>query len=165
MPITRSIWTDDDGSGTTGTVLNNAELQKIYNNIDAYVPGVWQSPVFNAADYSGAASMTWTVSAGHVSVNRYTVIGKTLFWNVYIAGGTIGGTPYSRLLVKLPAGLAGRATNSGTAATSQLYDGVHQPGFTTINPDLIHLEIAKITEANFSVGVSYIRFAVVVELL
>jgi hypothetical protein len=37
MPITRSVWIDDDGSGTTGTVLNNAELQKIYNNIDALV--------------------------------------------------------------------------------------------------------------------------------
>ena len=35
MAITRSVWIDDDGTGTTGTILNNAELQKIYNNIDA----------------------------------------------------------------------------------------------------------------------------------
>ena len=38
MPITRSVWIDDDGSGTTGTPINNAELQKIYNAIDAFVP-------------------------------------------------------------------------------------------------------------------------------
>lgn len=41
MPITRSVWTDDDGSGTTGTPINNAELQKIYNNVDAFVPSAW----------------------------------------------------------------------------------------------------------------------------
>lgn len=35
--ITRSTWTDDDGSGTTGSILNNAELQKIYDNIDTEV--------------------------------------------------------------------------------------------------------------------------------
>jgi hypothetical protein len=31
----RSTWTDDDGTGTTGTIINNAELAKIYDNIDA----------------------------------------------------------------------------------------------------------------------------------
>jgi hypothetical protein len=35
MAISRSVWIDDDGTGTTGTIINNAELQKIYNNIDA----------------------------------------------------------------------------------------------------------------------------------
>jgi hypothetical protein len=36
MAITRTTWVDDDGTGTTGTIINNAELQKIYNNIDAF---------------------------------------------------------------------------------------------------------------------------------
>src|SRR6266851_4890847 len=36
--ISRSTWTDDDGSGTTGSIINNAELAKIYDNIDALVP-------------------------------------------------------------------------------------------------------------------------------
>lgn len=35
MSITRRTWTDDDGSGTTGTILNNAELQRLYDDIDA----------------------------------------------------------------------------------------------------------------------------------
>ena len=42
MPITRSVWVDDDGTGTTGTPINNAELQKIYTNIDAFGNGVPQ---------------------------------------------------------------------------------------------------------------------------
>jgi hypothetical protein len=35
MAITRTAWTDDDGSGTTGTVINNAVKTELYNQIDA----------------------------------------------------------------------------------------------------------------------------------
>lgn len=35
MAITRTTWTDDDGSGTTGTVINNAVKTELYNQIDA----------------------------------------------------------------------------------------------------------------------------------
>ena len=35
--VPRSIWIDDSGSGTDGTILANSELQKIYDNIDAEV--------------------------------------------------------------------------------------------------------------------------------
>ncbi len=31
----RSVWIDDSGSGTDGTILANSELQKIYDNVDA----------------------------------------------------------------------------------------------------------------------------------
>jgi hypothetical protein len=34
MPITRTPIVDDDGSGTTGTVLDNAWKQELYNQID-----------------------------------------------------------------------------------------------------------------------------------
>jgi hypothetical protein len=35
MAITRTAWTDDDGSGTSGTVINNAVKTELYNQIDA----------------------------------------------------------------------------------------------------------------------------------
>jgi hypothetical protein len=35
MPITRTAMIDDDGSGTTGTILNNAWKQELYGQIDA----------------------------------------------------------------------------------------------------------------------------------
>jgi len=35
MAITRTAWIDDDGSGTTGTVINNAEKTLLYDQIDA----------------------------------------------------------------------------------------------------------------------------------
>src|SRR5215471_9962850 len=36
MPITRTAMVDDDGSGTTGTVINNAWKQELYDQIDGY---------------------------------------------------------------------------------------------------------------------------------
>ncbi|MES2341712.1 MAG: hypothetical protein V4597_08540 [Pseudomonadota bacterium] len=35
VTITRTAWTDDDGSGTTGTVINNAVKTELYGQIDA----------------------------------------------------------------------------------------------------------------------------------
>lgn len=35
VTITRTAWTDDDGSGTTGTVINNAVKTSLYDQIDA----------------------------------------------------------------------------------------------------------------------------------
>jgi hypothetical protein len=51
MPITRTAWVDDDGTGTTGTIINNAEKQALYNQIDASAAFVNQQNSF-AADQS-----------------------------------------------------------------------------------------------------------------
>lgn len=37
--VTRSHWVDDDGSGTTGTLGNESELQKIFDEIDLLISG------------------------------------------------------------------------------------------------------------------------------
>src|SRR4029434_10334756 len=37
MAITRTAMVDDDGSGTTGTIINNAWKTEFYNQIDAAV--------------------------------------------------------------------------------------------------------------------------------
>jgi len=42
MPITRTSWTDDDGTGLLGTLIRNSELQAIYDAIDAAVWDVSQ---------------------------------------------------------------------------------------------------------------------------
>jgi hypothetical protein len=66
MPITRTSMVDDDGSGTTGTIINNAWKQEFYGQIDAFGDGVWVDIPFNAANYSViSGSGTWTVTAGN----------------------------------------------------------------------------------------------------
>lgn len=54
MTITRTAWTDDDGSGTTGTVINNAVKTELYNQIDAAIAA------------GGAAAEPLVSGSGHV---------------------------------------------------------------------------------------------------
>jgi len=52
MPITRTAMIDDDGSGTTGTIFNNAWKTELYNQIDALI-GIPQT-AWTPNDISGA---------------------------------------------------------------------------------------------------------------
>jgi hypothetical protein len=52
MAITRTPWVDDDGSGTTGTVINNAVKTELYNQIDAAVAAVSGAPALPDTDAS-----------------------------------------------------------------------------------------------------------------
>jgi hypothetical protein len=116
MPITRSVWTDDDGTGTTGTVLNNSELQKIYGNIDALV-GTWQNEPFSGSHFGAVAPMVWTLDPSAVLRNRYVIIGKTLFWALHISwysgGNVLAGTPSPTLRMTLPGGVSAKTEGSG----------------------------------------------------
>jgi hypothetical protein len=74
MPVTisRTAWTDDDGSGTTGTVINNAVKTELYNQIDtalALVPGLALANNFTAKQYLNDTSnanntLGWTLNQG-----------------------------------------------------------------------------------------------------
>jgi hypothetical protein len=45
--IGRATWTDDDGTGTTGTILNNARLQAdVYDKVDAMFAGTGSYTTF-----------------------------------------------------------------------------------------------------------------------
>lgn len=61
MEITRTAITDDDGSGTTGTVLNNAWKSELYDQIDAQLALLKPFIIFTAAmmeNAGGAAAGT-----------------------------------------------------------------------------------------------------------
>jgi hypothetical protein len=72
--ITRTAWTDDDGSGTTGTVINNAVKTELYNQIDALFNGT-------AALYLGGA-VGWGVYSP-------TTTGTQNDWDIDTANGNV----------------------------------------------------------------------------
>ena len=86
MAITRTAMIDDDGSGTTGTILNNAWKQELYNQIDAaayVVPGhlTW--------------TVIWTLTGGSglflgngTLVGRYMQEGKRITMTLLLIAGT-----------------------------------------------------------------------------
>ena len=91
MPITRTAMIDDDGSGTTGTILNNAWKQELYGQIDALriqASGPGSTP-FTAANFTAASPMVWTVEAGDIVHNRYLLLGKTVFWSIYMVASDL----------------------------------------------------------------------------
>jgi hypothetical protein len=63
--------------------------------------GEWINMPYSATDFGITGTGTWTVAAGDVAVQRYMLIGNTLFYHVYLASTTVTGAPAS-LFVKLP---------------------------------------------------------------
>lgn len=105
MAVVRSTWTDDDGSGSVGTIINNAELQKIYDNIDNGQP--WTDVTFNVANFI-AVGGTWVPTAGEVSTNRYCLpAAKTLHWELTVLDSPTTGTN-TELRVTLPTGICAK---------------------------------------------------------
>jgi hypothetical protein len=92
MAIIRTPMIDDDGSGTTGTILNNAWKQELYNQIDALGPYVPWTP----NDASGAG-LVFTTAAGYYweTGPMVTIWGRVaLPANSSGAPATIGGLPF-----------------------------------------------------------------------
>ena len=110
MAITRTPMVDDDGTGTTGTVINNAWKQQFYDQIDAAAgSGLvdWTAVPFNVGDYSCSGGGTWTVDAADVQVFRYCVFSnapKLALVTITINSTTIAGT-VNWLTIRLPGGL------------------------------------------------------------
>jgi Chaperone of endosialidase len=107
VTITRTAWIDDDGSGTYGTVINNAEKTLLYNQIDAALA---QLAVLNSANtFTGNQTINGTLtvvgtggsqfagsnSSGPVSVAVQNTAAGTGAW----AGMTFGNDVSGALMV------------------------------------------------------------------
>ncbi len=76
--------------------------------------GAWITPTFDAAHFTGNASMTWTVASGDVTLMRYHLSGKKLTVAFSINTTTVGGTPNTTLQI------ASGQLGSFTAVSSQV---------------------------------------------
>ena len=102
MAITRTAITDDDGTGTTGTILNNAWKQEFYGQIDATFGTIVDIP-YNAANFTSDAG-TWTVEPTDVQSFWYVKLTNNLvFLSFSIFSSSVTGTPF-QLRIKHSAG-------------------------------------------------------------
>lgn len=98
-----------------GDLIAATITAKTMTDIEAAVNamGTWQNVPFNAAHFTGTAPMTWTVGAGAIVRNRYAIVGKTLFWSVYISwfsgSNVLGGSPSASINITMPAGIVAQA--------------------------------------------------------
>ncbi len=111
--ITRTPIVDDDGSGTTGTVINNAWKQELYAQIDALSAsltaaagmGAWIPVPYNAALFTASPPLTWTVEAADVLYFKYLKYGSLAIFAFDVYQTTLGGSPATQLRVIFPPGI------------------------------------------------------------
>lgn len=140
---TRSTWVDDDSTGTTGSIINNSELQTIYNNIDTEVksasfPSVTTKSVQDNVmagipfNFAGSANVGTLLTAFPSGATGDKLAPNTGIWNVdsVLLTGTYkleavlaseGGATVSLELVNLTDGSPDTAlvTITSTSATGQ----------------------------------------------
>jgi hypothetical protein len=94
MPITRTPIIDDDGSGTSGTVIDNAWKQEFYNQIDAFAGA--PKTAWTPADWSGANLVLTIDAAWACRIQSAVIIVAHVTYPVTAHGGAavLGGFPY-----------------------------------------------------------------------
>lgn len=71
--ISRATWTDDDGSGTTGTIIGNARLQAdVYDKVDALFSGA------STFEFGGAVTVDGVLTATGAQLTTPTLTRATL---------------------------------------------------------------------------------------
>lgn len=160
---------DDDGSGTTGTVLSDAFFDQIKAYIDdsiAVIVGPWTDVPYNAGNFGASGSMTWTVDAGDVLMNRYLRLGKTVIWSVYLFTTTIGGTASNQLRINLPIVAATAAKTQFNAAATYIGDGgANVPGIIDTGGGT-YITISKQNLANYTIAANgcHLAFTLILEI-
>lgn len=117
----------------------NADWERLLNVFQSWQTaiqniGVPQSVPFDAANFSGNGSMTWTVVSAGQSTFWYALVGQLLVVNFDVSG-TAGGTPDSQLLITVPGNftvLAGAinpvlVVTNGTAAIGYAFASISTP--------------------------------------
>lgn len=109
-------------NGVTGTISLAAGVGRALLEYDAttarwrvieHEQGAWITPTFAAGDYTGNASMTWTVASGDVTRCAYWLKGRTLHVSLTLATTTVGGTPSTALQRVIPNSLTAVGTAGG----------------------------------------------------
>lgn len=92
--------TDDNGTNTTGTVINNTN---VWTPIQSYIGGTWTNVTYNAANF-GTDTGTWTVdSGGDQLIYKWAEVGKTMWLHFLIRSTDVSGSP-TRLKIAIPNG-------------------------------------------------------------
>lgn len=126
--------------------------------------GEWQDVAFDAANFTGEGTMTWTVSSGQVYANRYTIVGKTMFWDLMIQASTIGGTPTTGLRAVIPGGYEASSASHTTALGYTNDAGTIVSGYAQVI-DPTHVRFVKTSSANWTAGTNYIYGTLIISLV
>jgi hypothetical protein len=142
-------------TGTITLVAGCGRVTMVYDSTNSrwrvmqHEQGAWITPTFAAGNFTGNASMTWTVASGDVDTYAYMLDGRimTVVW--YMQTTTVGGTPNTTLQIAVP--------NSLTAAKRVLNPFIYNDngggntmGFAEVASSGVVIQLFKLTAANWS---------------
>jgi hypothetical protein len=162
---------DDPSTTIQATSLKVSRVGDIYVERDVYEKlrttpmGHWIDVPYAAGNFTAGGGMTWTVTAGQITFNRYTLIGKTLIWLVYIAGASLSGTSGAPLYVTMPPGCVG-VYQRGVTPTTQLFDGAYARGWARVHTNGTSVVIDKDPPGLFTLNTNstFVQFTIALEI-
>jgi hypothetical protein len=93
--------------------------------------GSWFTPAYASGDFTGNASMTWTVDSGDVTTDRYYILGTFVIYQFYYQSTSVGGTPSTDLRRALPTLLTPKTASEIVSTWGRNLDnGTANDGFT-----------------------------------
>lgn len=92
--------------------------------------GAWTAVAYAAGNFTGNASMTWTVDSGDQITFAYRRWEKTIGIMFVLTTTSVGGTPNTDLRITLPLGLTAAARAQGWLY--YLDNGTHGSGLATV---------------------------------
>jgi hypothetical protein len=132
--VINSTWTVSEAATST-TALKLT--QGVYERARTVPLGEWTSVPFNAKNFTGNGSMTWTVGPGNVTTYAFTLVGRTMTVIFHVAGSTVGGQANTQLRIAIP---GGKTATKRARAWCQNFNSTHSASFceviagaTTIN--------------------------------
>jgi hypothetical protein len=139
--------TDDDGSGTTGTILDQA----LFNSVRDYIGAAWTDVTYSSGNFTASGSMTWTVGSGDQACYRWVEVGKTMVVALFLNATSVGGSTDAELRVAVPnsrtIGTTGHSY-AGCGVVSALDDGTHIASEYVASPGNTYVSLIK----NFGVA-------------
>lgn len=127
--------TDDDGSGTTGTILDQA----FFNSVRDYIGTAWTTVAHSAGNFT-ADTGSWTVASGDQSYFAYVEIGKTMIVSVVLVTTSVSGTP-TNLRITVPNGRTIAGTHAGNFPA--LNNGVATTGMWQAAAGLTYIQLYR----------------------
>ena len=143
-------------AGKTITVTQDTSLDEaVAMSSKLTIPGVWTTPAFDAAHFTGLTAMTWTVASGDVVNYSYAIIGKIMMVSFFITTSTVGGTLDQELRMLIPASKT--ATKYVINIGYILDNNVPATALYQVGPDNVYIRISRLDGANFTASTDLTR--------
>jgi hypothetical protein len=113
--------------------------------------GEWTAVAFNAGNFTGNGTITWTVAASDVTTFAYTLIGKTMIVLFSIQTSTVAGAG-TRLQILIPNSMTAAKASTIVLLTND--NGTLAIGFASVSAGGTQISIApNLTGANWTASV------------